>query len=255
MRWICAIISYFVLFDVAPHFWAWHEWRKTISQVSLSHPPDGDERKSNSESDKPDSVRLCSITFDDGPDPVFTQKILDILKDYSVKCTFFMMGKKCVRYPELVRRIVSEGHVVGIHGWDHCHPWLQNPLTLYRKIGRAQKVIEDAADSPHTKVAFFRPPWGFWTLWNLILARRYIPVLWSVPGRDWVRGATPREVAENVLSGLKPNAVILIHDGGSYSGVTVEALPLILEGLKEKNYLPVPVNSLPSITNFLKRWA
>lgn len=174
------------------------------------------------------------LTFDDGPHPIFTPIVLDALKDAGAKATFFCLGEKVERYSEVVRRISAEGHEVAVHGYDHRHPWADPPWRVARGI-----TITVDRISAVTGIAprHYRPPWGFWTVWHLLAARNLERTSWSLPAKDWARGTRPEEVARRIARTMRPGDVILLHDGGSYSGVTAESLPSILETIREKGFV------------------
>lgn len=190
------------------------------------------------------SGSVYALTFDDGPDPVFTPQVLSILEEHSAKATFFVLGKKVARHPELVSRIASHGHEIGIHGWDHRHPWMYDPLTFSAHLRKTEALLGKKASSP----PLFRPPWGFWSVFTLAGTRAFIRVMWSVPGNDWKRGATPEQVAQQVLKRLRPGSIVLLHDGARYSGVTVAALPRIIEGARDMGLTPVTITDLLKIS-------
>ncbi|KPD00021.1 Peptidoglycan-N-acetylmuramic acid deacetylase PdaC [Geobacillus sp. BCO2] len=102
-----------------------------------------------------------ALTFDDGPDPYYTPKLLDLLKKYGVKATFFVVGRKVERYPDIVRRMAEEGHEIGIHNYRHISNWLLPPLWLDWGVRRAAKAIERATGK---QPMYYRPPWGILTL-------------------------------------------------------------------------------------------
>jgi len=168
--WIVPFIVYFIAADLMPHVAVWRLKRGVITGVTGPEPD-------------PNGGLEFALTFDDGPDPVFTPAILDILESYSCECTFFVLGKKCRRYPEILKRILAEGHEVGIHGWNHCHPWLQPPSPLGVGVQETLREIQRISSFLPDQI-LFRPPWGFWTLWNYLASRKWLRVLWSVPERN-----------------------------------------------------------------------
>ena len=183
-----------------------------------------------------------AITFDDGPHPVYTPMILDALRDRNFKATFFVLGKKAAAYPEVMERIVREGHEVAVHGWDHRHPWLMGPVTsatCLRKALHATKAYRKAQDRPK-----YRPCWGFWTLWLALCTRSMGRIMWSLPGNDWKRGATPESVKKHVSERARDGDIVLLHDGGKYSWITAQALPGILDTLSHRGLLQVTVDEL-----------
>lgn len=186
------------------------------------------------------------LTFDDGPDPRFTPIFLDILRAHGAKATFFCLGEKVLRHPDLVRRIREEGHEIGLHGFDHRHPWVDPPWRVVRGISISASALKRIAGQ---EPRLYRPPWGFWNLWNWLATRRLYQVLWSLPGEDWVRNATPESIVEHIAKSLKPGDVILLHDGGKYSGITAESLPKLLEIFKERGLRTATVSEMIGASN------
>ncbi len=153
--------------------------------------------------------RLC-LTFDDGPAPPFTERILEILREHRVPATFFVCGKNAERNPELVRRIVAEGHTLGNHTYSHLLICFKGRQRLAEEIDRAQETLESVAGY---RPKVFRPPYGvrWFGLVPTLLERGMHLILWSAAGYDWKKDATG--IVEATLKGLKPGAVILLHDG------------------------------------------
>jgi len=190
---------------------------------------------------------VVALTFDDGPS-THTAEVLDILARYHVKATFFLIGRNVERYPELARRIVAEGHAVGNH--TYTHPiWaaIEGSQHVQRELDNCEKAIE-LATGIHATI--FRPPHGWRSPWMIRQARRegYTVITWSVSPDDWRRPA-PQVITERVLQGVKPGAIILLHDGLEMRGAppvqnTVAALPAIIEGLRARGYEFVTVPEL-----------
>jgi peptidoglycan/xylan/chitin deacetylase (PgdA/CDA1 family) len=185
---------------------------------------------------------VCALTFDDGPDPVFTPLVLDVLRDHGFRATFFVLGKKAAANPEIMDRMVREGHEVGVHGWDHRHPWLLDPVAcvvlLKRTLDGTRKHRRPGAR------AKYRPCWGFWSLWVALATSSLRRVMWSVAGNDWKRGATPESVVATVSSRGRDGDIVLLHDGGRYSGVTARALPAILMAMEARGLRQVTLEEL-----------
>lgn len=179
--------------------------------------------------------REIVLTFDDGPSPEVTPRILDALRGADACAVFFVLGEAVDRHPALLRQIVAEGHQIGIHGYRHRAFVLLTHAQKRLEVAKTQAAIiracPDAAPS-----AWVRPPHGFKSLALVWLARRehWRLAAWSVDGRDY-REASAERVAENVLHGLRPGAVVLLHDGPAQA-VTAEALPLILAGLETRGF-------------------
>jgi len=176
-----------------------------------------------------------ALTFDDGPSPNITPQILDTLKKYNVTATFFVVADCVERHPELLRRIVAEGHQVGIHGNKHTAMILQPGWMLSKRIEECRRAIW-AALSEEIPITLFRPPYGYRNVNTHAAARRskVAMVLWSIDSRDYMLGP-PEQVAAKVLKELHPGAVILMHDGKDNT-VSPDALEYILLGFENRGY-------------------
>lgn len=177
-----------------------------------------------------------AITFDDGPHPEGTPRVLEILAAHGARATFFLVGEQVERRPELAARIVAEGHRVGLHGYRHrAHPRL-GARTLERDFERGLEAIAGAAGvTPRVH----RPPYGLYSPDSLRIARErgLAPLLWSRWGKDWRKFTTPGRIAGRVLDSVAAGDVILLHDADFYSARrsylhTVAALPEILTTLE-----------------------
>ncbi|HWO43949.1 MAG TPA: polysaccharide deacetylase family protein [Candidatus Eisenbacteria bacterium] len=150
---------------------------------------------------------IAALTFDDGPDPASTPLVLDLLKTYRVRATFFMLGKSAQRYPDLLKRVAAEGHVVGNHSWNHT-----SFATMAGRERRAQLRRCQEALSPYGR-RIFRPPWGKHTtasLWDAYCLR-YRVILWDVDVDDWCDRDSDR-MAGRLLDETRPGSIILLHD-------------------------------------------
>jgi peptidoglycan-N-acetylglucosamine deacetylase len=183
-----------------------------------------------------------AITFDDGPHPVFTPQVLDVLRRYGVTATFFCIGLNVDAYPELVRRAVDEGHLTGNHTWSH--PYLPD-LTrdeLLRQVDATNGALTNAAGRASTMV---RPPYGSRTpeLLGWLAEHGMTTVLWDVDTQDWsVPGVEAIVAGAGALT--TDGSVILMHDAGGDRSQTVAALPPILEKLLARDYRFVTIDQL-----------
>lgn len=159
--------------------------------------------------------KQIALTFDDGPLSPCTGQILDILKSFKVRATFFVCGKDVEQYPELVRQIHAEGHTIGNHTWSHSYLFFMSPEKIKEEIDRTQKAVHLATGQTPR---LFRPPYGArWLgLYPLLKERGMHLVQWSLSGDDWKLGADA--IARKVRSNLHPGAVILLHDGRQKPG-------------------------------------
>ncbi|MEV5957059.1 polysaccharide deacetylase family protein [Streptomyces sp. NPDC051987] len=176
-----------------------------------------------------------ALTFDDGPQPGNTERILDVLESYGVPATFFCVGMNARAHPDILARMREQGHGFGNHTWSHPFlPELTRPQ-LAEQIERTQEAVAEASGGPAPTL--FRPPYGArtpevlgWlaetglttTLWDVV------PDDWSMPGAD--------TVARIVLDQARPGSVVLLHDGGGDRSQTVGALPVVIEGLLARGY-------------------
>lgn len=194
-----------------------------------------------------DSGRVA-LSFDDGPDPEVTPAVLDALAKHSARATFFSIGRSLEEHPQLGRRLVAEGHELGNHSWRHSR-W-QNFFGTgeqAREIERGAQAI--AAVTGSQVKPLYRPPIG---LKSPALARaayqhQLTLVAWSLNSRD-TRTAHPKRMAERVLKRIRPGDIVLMHDGhdrpGRHRPACAQAMPLILQGLREKELQCVTVSEL-----------
>jgi peptidoglycan-N-acetylglucosamine deacetylase len=151
-----------------------------------------------------------ALTFDDGPDPTFTPQVLARLAELDVQATFFMCGAAAARHPELVRLVVDAGHTIGGHTWHHVDVRGLGEAAWQAQVERTHELLADLTGRP---VRYFRPPWGDYDRRALqrLEEREVLPILWSGWGRDWER-TEPAGIVAEVRRGLRPGAVILLHD-------------------------------------------
>jgi len=193
------------------------------------------------------------LTFDDGPDPATTPGVLDALASAGVRATFFVLGERAAAHPELVERLLSEGHELALHGWRHRHGWIRAPWEAYADVVRGARELERLAGA---RPRFFRPPHGAYT-WAQQAAIRKLgltPVHWTVEAHDWHPGYGPEDVVRRVVEGVLPGGgqiegampgdVIVMHDAGPGGKTTAAALPELLAELRRRGFDPKPLGSL-----------
>ncbi len=194
-----------------------------------------------------------AITFDDGPDPRWTPKILDILKAVNVKAAFFLVGVNAERYPGLVRRIVNEGHEIGNHTYYHPNLALCWPEHIRLELNATQLLLETITGRATT---LFRPPYAADTgptqlseLAPLKIAEdlNYLVVLESIDPQDWAKPGADI-ILRRVKQQRRDGSVILLHDAGGDRSQTVEALPRILDWLHTRGDTVVPLSTLLGTT-------
>jgi peptidoglycan-N-acetylglucosamine deacetylase len=172
-----------------------------------------------------------TLTFDDGPHPEGTPRILDVLDERGAKAIFFLVGEQVERHPEIAMDIERRGHEIAIHGYRHRVQLRLSGDAVHRDLRRAIEVIG--------KRRFHRPPLGIYSHAGLRYARELEmqPLLWSRWGKDWRRFTTPQRIVARATRALGPGDVILLHDADHYSSKdswqrTLAALPAILSALQ-----------------------
>lgn len=175
---------------------------------------------------------LVALTFDDGPHPVHTPRLLDILREHRATATFYLIGRSVRAYPDVARRIADEGHEIGNHTWSHPELWNLGDYDVLREIDRTSEVIwRTVGKLPAT----MRPPYGAITRYQarMLHDTRLLPtVMWSVDPSDYRRPG-PDVVASRIVTKAHCGAIVLTHD---IHGATVDAMPATLLGLAELGY-------------------
>ncbi|MFI7552126.1 polysaccharide deacetylase family protein [Micromonospora sediminimaris] len=173
-----------------------------------------------------------ALTFDDGPDPAWTPKVLDRLKAAKVTATFCVVGKQVRKHPGLLRRIVREGHQLCNHSWNHDLDLARRPVSEIRAdLVRTNREIRRAV--PDAKVPFYRQPGGRWTAEVVKVAKQLDmrSLHWSVDPQDWAK-PTAATIEKRVKRSARPGAVVLLHDGGGNRSATLAACTKLIAGLK-----------------------
>ncbi len=182
--------------------------------------------------------KVFALTFDDGPWPEYTRKILAILKQNNVKATFFMVGQEVMRRPEIAREVRDAGHAIGNHSWDHP----SRPRDPIMQVMRTDAEIKKQLGFRPT---FFRPPYGIMKngMARQAMSLRDPVLLWSADSNDWKKPGADR-IVQNVLRDAHPGGISLMHDGGGARYQDVEALPIIISGLRAQGYRFVTIPEL-----------
>ncbi len=186
-------------------------------------------------------TRKIALTFDDGPHPSYTYRILDILDRYGVKATFFMIGTNVEYYPEVAKEVLRRGHEIGNHTYSHSRLTKMDGSTLTEELMKCEAVMEKTLGHRPT---LFRPPEGVVSeaVRSCADCRGYTVVLWSVDTRDWETKETGA-IVNHVMREVRPGAIVLMHDYTAHSK-TPEALEIVLPKLLAQGYEPVTVSRL-----------
>jgi peptidoglycan/xylan/chitin deacetylase (PgdA/CDA1 family) len=194
--------------------------------------------------------KVVALTFDDGPNPIYTPKILDILKEKQVRASFFVLGVHVRKYPEIARRIVREGHDIGNHTYTHRDLVPATRAVILRQVRLTNKIIRHVTG---VETRLFRPPRGVYSnaVRKLLVEEEgYRIILWTVSSIDW-RRVSPRLIVRRVARYVSPGGILLFHDSGALIRReggrrvnTVQALPLVIDYLRAIGYEIVPVSEL-----------
>ena len=186
--------------------------------------------------------KQIALTFDDGPHPALTPRILEILAKYNVPATFFMVGQNVLNYPNAARAVIEAGHEVGNHTFTHPHIANLNEKAIFEEIGKCEDALEELCEyRPH----LLRTPQGALTqsLERCLLDDDYILVLWSLDTRDWENKSTA-SIVKTVLECVQSGDIILMHDFIGHNSKTPEALEKIIPILLSRGYEFVTVSAL-----------
>ena len=195
------------------------------------------------------SKKIAALTFDDGPSPVWTPKILDELKKADIKATFFMVGHHVQKYPDIARRVAREGHGIGNHGYAHSVILYYTPAEIEEEIKYTEHVIREVTGKTTT---MFRPPkaWLRDSTKKKIRSMGYDVVLWSLNSKDWV-SFPPRWVVRYLAARTRGGDIFLFHDSGNIfmreggdRSRTVRAVALLIKTLREKGFSFVTLEEL-----------
>lgn len=205
----------------------------------------------------PTNERVVALTYDDGPNPPYTSRILDVLEREHVHATFFLVGRAVQAYPAVVRREVRDGDAIGNHTWDHPHLIVMRRSKVRASLGKTDAAIYSAVhEHPH----LMRPPFGArdWIVMQVARKMGYTVVMWSVPlARDW-EYPPAKVIAQRVLPNVSDGSIIVLHDGNRGQlcaaqhlnphvcdrRADIEATRIIIDRLKREGYRFVTVPQL-----------
>ena len=168
------------------------------------------------------------LTFDDGPDPEVTPKVLQILNKYNAKATFFCVGENVKKYPEVLTQILKHGHKVGNHTFNHLKGWQTNTNYYIKNVELAANYI---------KSNLFRPPYGrIKRSQYKILKKKYKIIFWDVLSFDYSKRISKENCARKVIKNTKSGSIIVFHDAIKMKENVLYALPKVLEYFQDNNF-------------------
>ncbi|MCB0819122.1 MAG: polysaccharide deacetylase family protein [Bacteroidetes bacterium] len=176
----------------------------------------------------PADENVVYLTFDDGPHPEITPFVLDELRRYQAKASFFLVGKNVIKYPGLVERILQDGHMIGNHSMNHEKGWKTAKDDYVSSVLRTGELIE---------TSYFRPPYAKCTIAQFrALREKFRFVFYDVLAQDWKANLKGEDCFRLVMNKVRPGSVVVMHDSDKARDRIVVALPLILESLASKGY-------------------
>jgi peptidoglycan-N-acetylglucosamine deacetylase len=191
---------------------------------------------------------MVALTFDDGPDPEYTPRILDALASAGARATFFMVGRQINAAAPVARAVAEGGHELGNHTYGHRHLWTLSPAASIAEVDRGAAAIADATG---VTPRYFRPPWGTfnWAAYARAAQIGEERVLWSVRPEGLIVAAAAPRMAAFVVRKAHPGAIINLHDRGGHPSTPKEtslALPGMIAGLRARGFEIVPLRVLLS---------
>ena len=191
-----------------------------------------------------EKLHEVALTFDDGPFPIYTAKVLDVLEKYHIKATFFSVGRQVAAFPDLTLRAYKAGYEIENHTWNH--PVLTG-LSLESQYWQLQNTSDAIQRVTHQRPFVMRPPYGEYNASSIQVATslKLVTVTWNVDSLDWSRPGV-NTILHNVLDHVKNGSIILMHDGGGDRSQTLEALPIIIQTLLDRGYHFVNIRQMLS---------
>lgn len=198
--------------------------------------------------------KVIALSFDDGPHPTYTVQILDILKEYDIKATFFVLGIHAEKYPEIIKRQVAEGHEIGNHSYSHIDMRKATKKQIKEEFEKTQEIIYSISN---IKPKLFRPPYGNYNndVIEVVSSDEIQIVLWTFyqDSKDWSNPGVDT-IVNTTLSKVQNGDIILLHDYVyKKESHTVEALKIIIPSLIEKGYKFVTISELLNISREIQR--
>ncbi|MCD8037860.1 MAG: polysaccharide deacetylase family protein [Lachnospiraceae bacterium] len=181
-------------------------------------------------------VKRAAITFDDGPHPVYTEPLLDGLKERGVHATFFVTGQNAELHPDILKRMYDEGHLIGNHTYSHIQLTKNNRVEFKQELVKTNEILQGITGA---EVQYVRPPYGSWDK-SLESELNMFPILWNIDPLDWCT-MNAECVAQAVIDNVSENDIILMHD---YYKTSVEAALIVIDELQKQGYEFVTVDKL-----------
>lgn len=175
-----------------------------------------------------DTESNVHLSFDDGPHPVCTPLVLDILAQSNLKATFFCLGEMVINHPDIYARIIAEGHTIGNHSYSHPNGWSTSVTEYVKDVMKAKEQIPSA---------LFRPPYGRLTPMQFkVLKKKFKIIMWDILSKDYDNSLSDQEVIDNVVNNVSKGSIIVMHDNHQTEKRMAKVLPQILEKLQKEGW-------------------
>jgi peptidoglycan/xylan/chitin deacetylase (PgdA/CDA1 family) len=186
--------------------------------------------------DIPNSENTIYLTFDDGPTPEITERVLEILDNHQIKATFFCIGDNVRKHPEIVQKILSKQHSVGNHTYSHLKGWRTPTKTYINNTEACRMKLNSQFTIQNSQI--FRPPYGKITPWQSFKLRKlgYKIIMWDVLSKDYDASISAEKCYENVLKNVSSGSIIVFHDSNKAKENILNSLEKTIETLKSKGF-------------------
>ena len=183
------------------------------------------------------TTKHIALTFDDGIDKIYTEKLLDLLNDYDIKVTFFILAKTVDENLDIIKRMIDEGHLIALHSLEHKNLLFRGCFYTKYDFETSMEIFK----RNNLNIKYYRPPWGVFNLFMLKYIKKYDlkPILWDTMVGDWRKCSTSKDIERKLMKKIKDGSIICLHDGRGRDEApsrTIEALERVIPLLKEKGY-------------------
>ena len=183
------------------------------------------------------TTKHIALTFDDGIDKIYTEKLLDLLNDYNIKVTFFILAKTVDENLDIIKRMIDEGHLIALHSLEHKNLLFRGCFYTKYDFETSMEIFK----RNNLNIKYYRPPWGVFNLFMLKYIKKHDlkPILWDTMVGDWRRYSTSKDIERKLMKKIKDGSIICLHDGRGRDEApsrTIEALERVIPLLKEKGY-------------------